>query len=70
MIRLRIREIAEGKGYKQTKLAPLVPVDQLTNKRYWRNTSDMVSLSILEKYARVLEVGVCDLFEVVEDTKK
>jgi len=70
MLRLRIKELALNKGYIQTKFAPIVGVDQVTNKRYWHNTSDMVSLSILEKYARALETDVCSLFEAVEDSKK
>jgi DNA-binding Xre family transcriptional regulator len=69
-VRLRIREVAEAKGYNLSQLARRADLGMTTARRMWFGTSDgkegglplqFVSLPALERIARVLDVAPGDL---------
>jgi DNA-binding Xre family transcriptional regulator len=69
-VRLRIREVAEAKGYNLSQLARRADLGMTTARRMWFGTGDgkedglplqYVSLDALERIARVLEVAPNDL---------
>ena len=66
MLKLRVKEIAEEKGFNQSTLsrAADIPID--TIRRIWRNPYYEVRLSTLNKIAEVLGVPATDLFEDVK----
>lgn len=61
MARLRIKEIALERGMKQEAVAEAAKVDRNTNRKYWNNSSPMVSFVILQRYATLFGVKVTDL---------
>lgn len=63
MARLRIKEIAESKGYNMSRLHRAADIAFTTVKRVWQNPDSSVTLETLEKIARVLGVPVQELFE-------
>lgn len=69
MARLRVREIAEEKGISMSALSRQANINITTVRRIFRNPHHDVSLSVLEKIARALGVGVSDLIDdTTEDT--
>jgi transcriptional regulator with XRE-family HTH domain len=71
LARLRVREIAEARGLNMSRLQRQSGVTMPSVRRYWYNTRDgksigeplrEVDLVVLEAIARVLGVGVRDLF--------
>ncbi len=68
MLRLKVREIAEAKGYNQSSLSRASDVPIQTIRRIWRNPYYEVRLSTLNRIAAVLGVPATDLFEDVPDT--
>jgi DNA-binding Xre family transcriptional regulator len=70
MIRLRIKEIAEKKGFNQSSLSRAADIHFMTVKRIYQNPYKEVTTTTLDKIARALKVSVCDLIEELpEDTK-
>ncbi len=65
MLKLKVREIAQQRGFNQSTLsrAADVPID--TIRRIWRNPYYEVRLSTLNRIAAVLEVKATELFEDV-----
>lgn len=63
MIRLRIKEIAEAKGFNQSSLSRAADVHFTTVKRIYRDPYKEVTTTTLDKIARALGVSVCDLIE-------
>lgn len=61
MAHLRLKEIATKQRYNKTQLGKAAGVNRNTTAKYWDNTSPMVSLEILDRYARVLGVKVTDM---------
>ena len=70
MIRNRVKDVAEPKGYTMTKLARETGISFNTIKRLWKNPSVGANVDTLTRIARVLNVGLDDLFEEVENTPK
>jgi len=68
MLRLKVREIAEAKGYNQSSLSRASDVPIQTIRRIWRNPYYEVRLSTLNRIAAILRVPATDLFEDVPDT--
>jgi len=66
-IRLRVKELAESRGFNQSSLSRASDVSFLTIKRIFREPYKDVALSTLEKLAKALGVHVADLFEEVPD---
>jgi len=67
MLRLRVREIAEAKGWTMSGLSRASDVSFKTVKRLFRNPYSDVNASTLEKLALALNVEVGDLMERVDD---
>ena len=67
MVRLRIKEVAEAKGYNMSTLSRKSNVDFKTIKRVWRNPYYGTELNTLDKIARALEVEIADLIESLPD---
>ncbi len=63
MIRLRIKEIAEAKGFNQSSLSRAADVHFSTIKRIFRDPYKEVTTTTLYKVARALGVSICDLIE-------
>lgn len=63
MAKLRVREIAEKRGYNLTQLQLDTRVNMGVTGRYWHNKVRAVSLDILERLAGVLQVTVSDLID-------
>lgn len=66
MVRLRIKEIAESKGIGMGRLSRLADLSYPTVRDVYRNPYHDLALSTLEKFAKALEVNICELIEVVD----
>ncbi len=69
MLRLKVREIAELKGYNQSSLSRASDVPIQTIRRIWRNPYYEVRLATINRIASVLGVPATDLFEDVPDDR-
>ena len=74
MIRMRVRQLAEGKGYNLSTFQRAAQLPMTTCRRVWFSTSDgsvngeplkTLSFDVLEQLADFFEVEVCDLMERV-----
>ena len=70
MIRLRVKEVAEAKGYNMSSLSRAADVSFTTIKRLWKRPDGGANVETLDKIARVLSVSVADLIEHVPDEGK
>lgn len=67
MIRLRVKEVAESKGYNMSKLSRQSDISFNTIKRIWQKPYSGVNLQTLSKIADTLNVQLSDLTENVPD---
>lgn len=67
MIRLKIKEIARSKGISQLKLGRMADVDIKVVRRIYRNEHENISLPVLDRLARVLQVDIGQLLETIPD---
>jgi DNA-binding Xre family transcriptional regulator len=67
MVRLRVKEVAEAKGYNMSSLSRASDVSFTTIKRLWKRPDGGANVETLDKIARVLKVSVADLIEHVPD---
>ena len=65
MARLRIKEVAEGRGYTMSSLSRKADISLRNVRRLWRNPETVTTTDTLEKLARALEVNIGDLVEDV-----
>lgn len=70
MVRLRVKEVAEAKGYNMSSLSRAADVSFTTIKRLWKRPDGGANVETLDKIARVLSVSVADLIEHVPDEGK
>jgi DNA-binding Xre family transcriptional regulator len=70
MVRLRIKEIAEAKGFNQSSLSRAADVHFTTIKRIYRDPYKEVTTTTLDKVARALGVSICDLIEELPNETK
>jgi len=63
MVRLRIKEVAQAKGYTMNSLSRATDISFNTIKRLWRNPYSGVTVETLSKIAKVLNVSISDLTE-------
>ncbi len=70
MFRLRIKEIAESKGYNMSTLSRESNVPFITIKRAWKNPYYEIKLATLSKLAQTLGVATSDLIEDVPGDEK
>lgn len=67
LYRLRIKEIAESKGYNISTLSRASDVPFTTLRRAWKDPYYEIRLTSLHKIARVLGVATGDLLEDIPD---
>jgi DNA-binding Xre family transcriptional regulator len=67
MIRLRVGELAEERGFNMSSLPRASDVSFTTVKRLWKKPYSGVNSFTLEKLAKALGVKAMDLFEEVPD---
>jgi len=65
MLRLRVKEVAQAKGYNMSKLSRATDVSFTTIKRMWTKPYSGATIDTLGKIARVLGVTLGDLTEEV-----
>jgi transcriptional regulator with XRE-family HTH domain len=65
MLRLRVREVAEAKGYNMTSLSRKSDVSFNTIKRLFTKPHEGVNILTLNKIAQALGVSWCELAEEV-----
>jgi transcriptional regulator with XRE-family HTH domain len=69
MLRLRVREVAERKGFNISTLSRASDVPFSTVRRVWRNPHYEIKLATLHKLAVTLGVPTSELIEDVPDEK-
>jgi DNA-binding Xre family transcriptional regulator len=69
-VKLRIKEVAESRGFTQTKLSRQAELQYPTVHGLWTNPYRDASINTLAKIAKVLNVPVSDLFEIMPDDEK
>lgn len=62
-VRLKVREVAELKGFSQRRLYLRSGVDINIIRRIYRDPTSNITLETLGKLAKVLEVDVSELVE-------
>jgi len=68
-LRLRVKEVAEAKGFNISTLSRKADVGISTVRRLWHEPKRNVDFYVLERIARALEVPATDLIEDVPDEK-
>jgi DNA-binding Xre family transcriptional regulator len=63
MFRLKIKEVAESKGYNISTLSREANVPFNTIRRAWKNPHYEIKLATLSRIARTLGVTTADLIE-------
>jgi transcriptional regulator with XRE-family HTH domain len=67
LLRLRVKDIAQGKGVGIAKLSRLSDISYKTIQKVWRNPYHDASLSTLNRIAKVLNVPATELLEDVPE---
>jgi len=71
MRRLRVKEVAQAKGFTMARLQRAADINLKTIQAIWHDPRHNASLNTLDKIAKVLGVPVTDLIEdVPEDTQQ
>jgi DNA-binding Xre family transcriptional regulator len=70
MLRLRVKELAEERGFNMSSLSRASDVSFTTIKRYFRNPYSYANTDTLEKIALTLDVEIGDLVERISDTEE
>ncbi len=66
-IRLKVKEIAEEKGFNQSSLSRKANVDFKTIQRLFRDPYRDISISTLVKIAKALKIDINGLLEVISE---
>jgi len=67
MRRLRVKEVAQEKGFTMARLQRLADINLKTLQAIWHNPQHDASLNTLDKLAKALGVPVTDLIEDVPE---
>ncbi len=67
MMRLRVKEVAESKGYNMSSLSRATDISFNTIRRLWRHPEKGVNMHTLNKIAQVLGVPMYELTEEVPE---
>ncbi|HEU0000617.1 MAG TPA: helix-turn-helix transcriptional regulator [Ktedonobacteraceae bacterium] len=67
MLRLRVKEVAEARGFNQSSLARESGIGFSTVKRLFRDPYREASMNVLGKIAKALDVSIHDLIEELPD---
>ncbi len=68
MVKLKVKEVAKSKGISISKLSRLADVSYNTVLTIFHDPYHDVSLYILDRLSRALNVAICDLIEQLPDT--
>ncbi len=66
-LRLRVKEVAEAKGFNISTLSRKADVGISTVRRLWHEPSRNVDFYVLERIAKALEVPATELIEDVAE---
>ncbi len=69
MLRLRVKEVAEQKGYNMSSLSRASNISFNTIKRIWQHPFGGANINTLNKIAQTLGVPISELTENVPDKK-
>jgi DNA-binding Xre family transcriptional regulator len=67
MLRLRVKEVAEAKGYNMSSLSRKADISFNTVRRIFHQPYRSTSTYVLQRIAEALRVDVSDLLEMVPD---
>jgi DNA-binding Xre family transcriptional regulator len=67
MVRLRVKELAEAKGFNMSSLSRASDISFNTIKRIFRDPYKQVTTTTLERIAKALGVATSELIEDVPD---
>ena len=67
MVKLRIKEVAQAKGYTQNSLSRATDISLNTIRKLWNKPYSGVTVETLHKIARVLNVDISELTTYEED---
>lgn len=67
MRRLRVKEVAQAKGFTMARLQRAADINLKTMQSIWHNPQHDASLNTLDKLAKALGVPVTDLIEDVPE---
>jgi transcriptional regulator with XRE-family HTH domain len=67
MRRLRVKEVAQAKGFTMARLQRAADINMKTIQAIWHDPRHNASLNTLDKIAKVLGVPVTDLIEDVPE---
>jgi transcriptional regulator with XRE-family HTH domain len=67
MRRLRVKEVAQARGFTQARLHRAADINIKTIQAIWNNPQHDASLNTLDKLAKVLGVPVTELIEDVPE---
>jgi len=63
MVKLKIKEVAVSKGISMSRLSRIADVSYNTLLTIYHNPHHDVSIYILERIAKALQVSICDLLD-------
>jgi transcriptional regulator with XRE-family HTH domain len=67
LVRNKVRDVAEPKGYTMTSLARETGISFNTIKRLWKNPALGANIDTLTRIAKALKVGINELIEDTDD---
>jgi len=67
MYKLRIREVAESKGFNQSSLSRASDISFTTIRKIWHNPYYEINVVTLHKLAKVLQVTTSELIEDIDE---
>jgi DNA-binding Xre family transcriptional regulator len=67
MVRLRIKEVAQEKGFTQNSLSRATDISLNTIRKLWNKPYSGVTVETLYKIARVLKVDISELTTYEDD---
>lgn len=68
MLRMRVKEVAEAKGFTMARLGRLADLNPRTMQAIYKDPYRDVAYSTLVKLAKALDVGIAELTEEASDT--
>jgi DNA-binding Xre family transcriptional regulator len=69
MVRLKVKEVAEQKGFSMSRLQRSADIAYRTIKLIYRDPYRDINLSTLDKIAKALGVRICDLIEETSENQ-
>ncbi len=68
MVRLKVKEVAEAKGFSAGKLSRAADLDRNTVRKLYEDGRYSPTIDTLHRVARALGVKIADLIEETPDT--